>query len=191
MVPFDAAAVGWLVSIASDSFIVRWLAVIAASYLPYVLVLIGIVSILKAPQVRARWMYAIQGLLALILSRGILRTGIAFFYDRPRPFIALGFEPLISYAANASFPSGHAAFLFALGAFLWTFNRRVGWWLLALAFVNGIARVAVGLHYPTDILGGALIGIGSVYVVYLLTKQRKHIQETPALQSETTENRPL
>jgi undecaprenyl-diphosphatase len=86
---------------------------------------------------------------------------ITEFYDRARPFVAHpGAVHLFArHAADASFPSDHATASMAIAvAFL---SRRKNFWgilTLAFAVILDFGRVAVGFHYPTDVLGGAAIG---------------------------------
>lgn len=60
----------------------------------------------------------------------------------------------------SSFPSDHAVVCFCLAASLWFVSRRLGTLALIYAFVISLPRVYMGIHYPTDILAGALVGIG-------------------------------
>ena len=84
----------------------------------------------------------------------------AFFFFRPRPFVSypdvanlIAMTPL-----QKSFPSGHATVAFAV-AFSSVHDRRLFYPLLALAVVVSFGRMAVGVHYPTDILGGLFAGL--------------------------------
>jgi undecaprenyl-diphosphatase len=65
----------------------------------------------------------------------------------------------------ASFPSGHTIFMFALATGVWRINKRFGWWLYALGLLIGAARVAGGVHYPSDIVGGIVLGIATSFVI--------------------------
>ena len=93
--------------------------------------------------------------------------------------MALGFEPLIARDMVGSFPSGHSAFYFALAFSLFYFNKKWGWWFTVLAFFMGLARIFTGVHYPSDILGGALLGLVSVLVVAGLLNIRKVLKPNP------------
>lgn len=78
---------------------------------------------------------------------------------RPRPFVELGFAPLFAHVPDSSFPSDHTLVGVALvGALLWG-ARRIGVWLVGAALLVGCARIAVGLHYPSDILGSAVLAL--------------------------------
>lgn len=78
---------------------------------------------------------------------------------RPRPFVALGITPLIAHAADSSFPSDHTLIGVALvGPLAWRVPR-LGLWLVGWALLVGMARVMAALHYPSDILGSALLAV--------------------------------
>jgi len=96
---------------------------------------------------------------AALFSRLIIVEIIRWFYFRPRPFIALQVHQLLEHSASSSFPSGHAAFFFALSAVIYFYNKKAGLLFFAASFLIGLARIFVGIHYPLDILAGALIGI--------------------------------
>jgi len=87
---------------------------------------------------------------------------------RARPFVELGFTPLIAHVADSSFPSDHTLTGVALiGPLLWTLPR-VGWPLLLWTLVVGAARVAAGLHHPSDILGSVALALALDALVWVL-----------------------
>lgn len=89
--------------------------------------------------------------------------------DRPRPFIAHpdSVHLFMSHAADPSFPSEHATAAFAIAMAIWLRDRRWGAVVLVLAAVLALGRVALGLHYPVDVVGGALLGMGAALLLYL------------------------
>jgi undecaprenyl-diphosphatase len=85
---------------------------------------------------------------------------VARLADRPRPFVAdpSGVHLFARHAADASFPSDHATAAFAIGTAVLLRNRRLGVAVLVLAGVLAAGRVALGVHYPSDVLAGAVLG---------------------------------
>jgi membrane-associated phospholipid phosphatase len=103
--------------------------------------------------------------LALLVARGLADT-LPF---RPRPIHDPAIHFQLPYGSNAttligwsSFPSDHAALFFALATGIYFVSRSAG--ILALChalFIVCLPRIYLGYHYPTDILGGVVIGIGA------------------------------
>jgi undecaprenyl-diphosphatase len=140
--------------------------VFLAKFLPYLLVLSFLVLIFYKSSFRRRIFFYIEVVLALILGSGLIVQFFRFFYHHPRPFEEIGFTPLIDPPGGSSFPSNHATILFTLSLLVFYLNRRVGLWFFALSFLNGLARVVVGVHWPLDILGGALVGLLAAYLTH-------------------------
>lgn len=93
---------------------------------------------------------------------------IANAVDRTRPFVAHPHsELLISHGRDAGFPSDHATGAFAMAMALWLYDRTIGAICFVLAAIVAFSRVYVGVHYPGDVVGGALIGIGVALIFYL------------------------
>lgn len=156
----------WIFGASGENAFVDALAVFFAKYLPYFLVGAALWFVFSERGFRRRALMLCEGLLATILSRGIVTEVIRFFYHYPRPFEALGIAPLIQ-AGGYSFPSGHAAFFFALATTVFFWDRKWGTWFFALEFVNSLARIFSGVHWPLDIVGGFLIGVGSAILVHM------------------------
>ncbi|MEK7657997.1 MAG: phosphatase PAP2 family protein [Patescibacteria group bacterium] len=152
-------------SLAGRLWPIDWFAVFFADYFGYFLILIVLILFLREKNWRKRIYFFSLAFISLILSRGIITEIIRFFYERQRPFLFLGFQPLLDYVQNGSFPSGHAAFFFALALTVFYFNKLWGWRFLAMATVISLARIFVGVHWPSDVLAGAFIGLGSVFLI--------------------------
>ncbi|HCB35479.1 MAG: hypothetical protein A2W52_04510 [Candidatus Taylorbacteria bacterium RIFCSPHIGHO2_02_49_25] len=133
--------------------------VVLAKYFPYlVAVLFAVFALTRSQARKARILLFCEGTVAAFLSRGVVEA-LRLFIHRPRPFVAdPSIIPLIS-ETSFSFPSGHAAFFFALSTVVFLHNKRWGVWFFIAAAVISIARVLAGVHYVTDILGGAALGV--------------------------------
>ena len=102
----------------------------------------------------------------VIGSMGIVST-INALIQRPRPFEILETNLLFYKPTDPSFPSNAAVVAFALVAAIFLVDRKLGAAALILAAFYGFLRIFVGVHYPSDVIGGAVIGIGSVLIVNL------------------------
>lgn len=101
-----------------------------------------------------------------------LRFLLSALVDRPRPFLAhVDVALLISPPLHTSFPSGHAAAAFAIASALFYANHRIGIVAVLIAIFVAFGRVAVGVHYVTDIIGGAILGAASVALVRRLHRE--------------------
>jgi undecaprenyl-diphosphatase len=100
---------------------------------------------------------------AAFVARFGVKSIILLFYNRPRPFMDLPLtHKLISVNPVEnfqSFPSGHTIFLFALSWVVYSFNKKLGIFFIVCSAIVGMARIFVGVHWPSDILGGAVLGI--------------------------------
>lgn len=97
--------------------------------------------------------------LAALLALAVAHV-IGTFWDRPRPYEAHpGMVHLfVPVSHDPSFPSDHATAAFAIAVSIFLRNRRLGLLTLGMAAVIGLSRVVVGIHYPSDIVGGAVLG---------------------------------
>ena len=93
------------------------------------------------------------------LALGIAQV-ISHLVHRPRPFVAdpSGVHVFTAHAADSGFPSDHATAAFAIAVAIFLRNRRWGAVALVFASVLAVGRVAMGVHYPSDVLGGAALG---------------------------------
>ncbi|KKU77552.1 MAG: PAP2 superfamily protein [Parcubacteria group bacterium GW2011_GWA2_47_64] len=141
--------------------------VFLAKYFPYVVAGLFVIFALTRSQARkAQILLFCEGAAAALLSRGVVEA-LRLFIHRPRPFVAdPSIVPLIS-ETSFSFPSGHAAFFFALATTVYLRDKRLGVWFFLAALLIGIARVLAGVHYVTDILGGAALGVVAAYGTHL------------------------
>ncbi len=120
-----------------------------------------------------RWGGGRRAAVAAGLSAGLgLLVGkiITEFLDRARPFVAHpgAVHLFTSHAADASFPSDHATASFAIAVAI-LLRGRLRWGTATLLFAGILifGRVALGFHYPTDVLGGAVIGTAAALILWV------------------------
>lgn len=102
--------------------------------------------------------------LAYVISDFILKPCI----DRVRPFEELGLEIIVSAPVTSSFPSGHTASSFAAAVALWFYDRRLGIPAVTLAALVAVSRVYLLVHWPTDVIAGAILGIVCAVAVHII-----------------------
>ena len=155
-------------SLAGKSAILDGLIVFCASYLAYILVLLFLMFVIVSVYSRREKLIIllVTGL-SCIIARGGVTELIRFFYHRPRPFLTLEAHPLLTDSAW-SFPSGHATFFFALATAVYLYNKQWGKLFFTGAVLVAVGRVVAGVHYPSDSIAGAFIGIVVAYLTFLI-----------------------
>jgi len=181
-----AAEIGlmlWLRSLAAPlltDIVVALTALGNPSAMAATIVLVGLLSSALRGHITGAVRLAAATLLAFVLSEGI-----KWLVERPRPDVVMH----LAEAHGYSFPSGHATVAFALwGGLAWRlwWNRHLGLCTrvaargrTVAAFLCGLLAVAItltrpylGVHWPTDSLAGALLGIGSAALVDVAMRRR-------------------
>ncbi|MBI2861636.1 MAG: phosphatase PAP2 family protein [Chloroflexi bacterium] len=113
---------------------------------------------------RQRQWLVLAAVAALIVANGIVALSNHFYY-RPRPFTVEELTLLFYRPSDSSFPSNPAALAFSVALPVWVASRQVGALACTLAILYSFVRIYVGVHYPSDVLGGALVGLGSAWLV--------------------------
>lgn len=138
-------------------------------------------SMWNAPARSTRGMFVLMALTAIIVNETI-SWGIGYFRFRSRPFVDNHLTPLVRIAPGMkSFPSDHAVISFTVATLM------LVWWLLGAPAVTplsvvaafltagliSVARVVCGVHYPSDILAGGVLGVlgtlgvGAAFLAYV------------------------
>jgi undecaprenyl-diphosphatase len=112
-----------------------------------------------------------NALSAILVLSLVAALGCQFLLDRPRPG---GVRLVLPMPRFPSFPSGHAASTFAYALFVALARRRatIAAWIGAIG--TACSRIYLGHHYPSDVLGGALVGLAAGAMVYGMLYQREH-----------------
>ncbi|MCX6786300.1 MAG: phosphatase PAP2 family protein [Candidatus Kaiserbacteria bacterium] len=106
-------------------------------------------------------------IIATVVARFVITPAIRLFYHHLRPFIALSTSHLLT-DTSYSFPSGHTITMFALAVATYFFNKKFSYFLFAAGLIVGVARIAGGVHYPSDVVGGIVLGVITGVVIYKL-----------------------
>ena len=98
-------------------------------------------------------------MLAAVAGVYVASEGLGSVWPRERPFARLeGVSSLAPHEPGRSFPSRHVASGLTMAAIGGREHRRLGVLMAAVAWLLGLSRVAAGLHYPSDVLVGAVVG---------------------------------
>ena len=129
----------------------------------YVIIVAGIVALLVGGKYLR--FSALVFLSSFVTARYAYKT-IKFFIQRPRPFKTLDNVNLLLGANDGfSFPSGHATTSFCLATVIAMRYPKLRWPAFIAAVLVAISRPYAGVHYPSDILGGSLLGLLIGYTV--------------------------
>ena len=170
----------WISGLAGKFEVLDWIASLLANdyFIPAAVAMIafGLWFSGLTPQERRRnqwgFIYAVAG----FGCSSLVVAAINSVYFRPRPYVVfpqiipqvdrLFYQPTVS-----SFPSYPAALTFAFAFGIWMQNKKVGTLLFCLSAFMSLARIYVGVHYASDVVTGAIIGIVVTYFVSLLLKK--------------------
>lgn len=115
---------------------------------------------------------AFSGLIAWL----ILAKIIGEIINRPRPFQESKVQELFFHRPSYSFPSDHSAFLFAVAFSFWLSGyKKLANFSFIIALIISVARVFAGIHYPSDIIAGAILGIIAAFLVWLFDRPLNYL----------------
>ena len=105
---------------------------------------------------------AVSGLVGLLINQLI---GLVWYH--PRPFEAGIGQTLVPHVQDSSFPSDHLTFIWAIAfsLLLREQSRLAGWLLALMGMLVAWARIYLGVHFPLDMLGAALVALGSAWLI--------------------------
>ena len=117
---------------------------------------------------KLRWMVLVSAI-TIALSDQVSSNLLKGWIERPRPcHVMSNLHLLVNCGAGYAMPSSHAANAFGQAALFGMVFPKAKYYLLSFAFLVAISRVFVGVHYPADILAGALVGsvIGLITAIW-------------------------
>lgn len=156
--------------LAGQSALLDILGIFLAQYLAYFLMVGFLIGLIFVRNWKTRFYQFALVALSVIIARGLIAELIRFLYYRPRPYLVFPIEALVQPSSAASLPSGHAAVFFALGVAVFYLNKKWGLFILISALAMGLARIFIGVHWPSDILWGAIVGVFGAVVSHWILK---------------------
>ena len=110
---------------------------------------------------------------ATMLTAALITNIIKYSVNRPRPFETYPDIEKVARAGSPSFPSGHTSNAFSLATSLSLSYPK--WYIIVPSYLwaatVAYSRMDLGVHYPSDIIIGAVIGAGSAYLCYKINKK--------------------
>ncbi len=129
--------------------------------------LIMLIILIKG-STRLRWL-VLFALLTVAATDQINSAVLKTFFDRTRPCHTLSdVHLLVNCGAGKSMPSSHSANSFGQAMLFALMFPRKRWYLFSIAAIIAFSRVFVGVHYPFDVIVGALVGMLLGWLIYLL-----------------------
>ena len=166
MYQLDLSIFNALFGLSGHSVWFDWFVVAIAVYLPWLTAAWVIYKAYEAWQKNLKT--KVLGYMLAFASGGIARgitEIIRLYYHHPRPPFVLHITPLFP-ETTYSFPSGHAVFFFGLAMGVYFIDKKLGRLLFVSATVIGVARIIAGVHWPSDIIAGAILGACTAWIVF-------------------------
>ncbi|WP_042347316.1 undecaprenyl-diphosphatase [Bacillus massiliigorillae] len=148
--------------------------VVFAHYSIYLLVAAVILYFLSRN--RSNKVMVISSIITVVISE-IIGKLVGLLHSNNQPFAELGnVHNLIVKEVNNSFPSDHTMIFFAVSVCIWLFRRKYSFLWIVLAILVALSRVGVGVHYPADVMVGAIIGTLVANIVYKMVCKQQAIK---------------
>ena len=142
------------------------------------LVVVGIIMCIIKKTRRIGMVFLASIVIGFIINDIVIKNIVR----RIRPFEAISaLEILVKAPKSFSFPSGHTASFFAAATSLFYNSRRNAFVSLVIATAMGFSRMYVGVHYPSDVLAGMVVGVTSGAASIYLYKRLINEQNNKAV----------
>jgi undecaprenyl-diphosphatase len=169
----DLIIVNFLYDAVRSSALLSRVVIDMAIYAPWLLGGVALLYILQKRSLRMLYTFSIT-----FLGSWILAEVLKHIIGRSRPYVLFTrIKPLFLAGDVLAMPSVHAVVLSCVAVFIFTFDRRIGIFLWIGAFFIGLARVAAGVHWPSDVLIGLILGTFIGLWPLLLPKMRPFLKD--------------
>jgi undecaprenyl-diphosphatase len=162
-----------LYHVGASGRVVSTVVVFFAEYFPFVICALLLLPLVFKKEGRWEYLKSLVIISCITALAWVFSSVIKHILPTPRPYVSLvGVESLLTPGDDGSFPSGHTTAFIALAFSFYFFGyKRMGKILLLGALLIGIARIMAGVHYPIDILGGAVLGFLVAKVAIYIKKR--------------------
>lgn len=144
-------------------------AIFFGKYFGYFLILLLISFLIKNSKKYSPMV--LQAFFGAVLAKEIFVDILHQILKKPRPFVDNQIYLLIEHETTPAFPSAHAAFYFAMATVVYLHDKKIGLPFFLASFLIVLGRVLSGVHWPSDIIAGSLIGIFSALLVNRAAKE--------------------
>ncbi len=129
----------------------------------------------RKPQPERKGNVGLMILLALLFSFLLTNLVLKPLVARTRPYDIAQVKLLVERLSDYSFPSGHTSASFAAAVAIWFWDRKWGALAILLAALIAFSRLYLYVHFPTDILGGIVVGVLCGYLANRLYRLRSRM----------------
>jgi len=158
------------------SFLLDWLALFFSGVGSAGFVWLGLGFLLFLKEEKKDYRFFLPMVISVGTCWVLVEAILKYLFGRQRPNADMGAIIVGDGASWFSFPSGHAAISWAMAIVLSHYEPKLRYVWYTLAGIISISRIYLGVHYPTDVIAGAFIGIligkGSLYFL----KRKKHVK---------------
>lgn len=175
---WDVWLLQWCNRAAASSATLYHLALFSSLWLPWLMA--AVLLYLAVEQGRRADHFVLPLVLAIAFSWLACRELKALF-SSSRPFVMGHATALLGHSPSAGFPSMHASVAFAVAVAMWRACPRHAPWKWALGLAAGLmawSRMALGLHYPSDVLAGAVLGSAAGLLAHGLVRWSEHARDS-------------